>query len=249
MLNIAIRVPFMFWERKRVIRHQTFVPIMAAWKSRYEATKSPQAREELRRCAKEYALKPWAALPSLCLHLPSLLLFSEVIRTLSGGPTLSALFSGGESTVQRALDVGLETGGALWFTDLTAADPTGTLPTLLAASFFWTLIPRDSETRRRVLDVRLSTNADMNWKNKAMITMRRIMLLVFPVMCFLARGAPSAMFLYFLPVTVLREVNRAVIGKLMPMPRVFKLPPPSQPITGVKEKWYIKGPKKAKSSP
>ena len=92
-----------------------------------------------------FGVQPWKS-KLMILTLPIWLVGSETVRRILGSSqSVLGLFGGLEGDeLARFADPTLTTGGILWFTDLTAADPYHVLPLVMGAGLLYRALPRNS---------------------------------------------------------------------------------------------------------
>ncbi|KAK4228315.1 hypothetical protein QBC38DRAFT_475391 [Podospora fimiseda] len=189
------------------------------------------ARKEFERA---WGIQPWKVFASNLLPFPFWLLGIEAIRKHCGGPggILSA-FAGGlkpeeadtagihvQDAVVQGLDSTMTTGGCLWFTDLTAADPYCILPMALSAVLLFKAKPWSPSNQALLFGVEEKSTARPALKGIA-----RAQLLFCIVIGPATIHLPAAMHLYWLTTSILADWHKAILGNIVDK-RIYMEPRP-----------------------
>ena len=89
-----------------------------------------QARVDLQKLFAKHGVRPWMTMVGALGQMPLWISFFFTMRHL----------------VREGADMGLETGGTLWFTDLTQSDPYYVLPICMGGSFYYMVALGDAGT-------------------------------------------------------------------------------------------------------
>lgn len=116
-------------------------------------------------------------------------------------------------TIQQSL----ASGGALWFPDLTAADPYALLPFMLSASFLHNVLPRD---RKAIMSLLKPGQEDVprTRPEKLRNVVQRSFILVALLAPFITMNLPAGMLLYWVSSSALTAVNSLLIDYFQPAP-------------------------------
>ncbi|KAK8133383.1 hypothetical protein PG984_005395 [Apiospora sp. TS-2023a] len=120
-----------------------------------------------------------------------------------------------------ALDPSLATEGALWFTDLTAADPYHILPVALVGMMMLNLIPKNQAARSALFGQwwRQAPQDDVTKFNPRVMTrgLYRGIIYVMPLATFVLMDMPAALHLYWLSSAGAHFVFGQILSRLMPV--------------------------------
>ncbi|KAL1837414.1 hypothetical protein VTJ49DRAFT_3806 [Mycothermus thermophilus] len=187
---------------------------------------------------KRWGVQTWKDwVPSLAVF-PVWLVGIEGVRRMCGGPRgwLGALIfgagggDGGAASGLYVADPSLTTGGCLWFTDLTAADPYHVLPFALSAILVLNVVPRTRQMWEVLLATKKGTGpllSSTDWRVRLQRGLLIVALAVGPV----TMDLPAALHLYWIASATFTWVQTNLIWRAMPLP---KMPPPAW-----KEPMYI----------
>ncbi|CAG8114961.1 unnamed protein product [Penicillium olsonii] len=157
LIRCFVGFPLQFYSRVRAQEEKLLQPLLSSWSAVYKEVAARQvkgtkeqnvfAMKKLQERSKVLygawnISKLWR--PLMFLQIPVFLAFMEGLRGMSGnsqGLAAWLISWGGSSdpaaaaqTLSSRLEPSFATEGALWFPDLLAGDPTGTLPALLTLS-------------------------------------------------------------------------------------------------------------------
>lgn len=120
-----------------------------------------------------------------------------------------------------ALDPSLATEGALWFTDLTAADPYHILPVALVGMLMLNLVPKNQAARSAIFGQwwRQSPQEDLTKFNPRLMTrgLYRGIIYVMPLATFVLMDMPAALHLYWLSSSAAHFAFGQVLSRVMPL--------------------------------
>lgn len=120
-----------------------------------------------------------------------------------------------------ALDPTLATEGALWFTDLTAADPYHILPVALVGMLMLNLVPKNQAARSALFGQwwRQQPQEDVTKFNPRLMTrgLYRGIIYVMPLATFVLMDMPAALHLYWLSSAAAHFVFGQVLSRVMPL--------------------------------
>ncbi|KAL2265741.1 hypothetical protein VTJ83DRAFT_6841 [Remersonia thermophila] len=135
----------------------------------------------------------------------------------------SAVAAASSSSGLYVADASMTTGGCLWFTDLTAADPYHVLPFALSAILVLNVVPKSKQMWEVLLAT--GTGSDQmpsptDWRVRLQRGLLVVALAVGPV----TMDLPAALHLYWIASASLSWVQTNLIWRAMPLP---KMPPPA----------------------
>ncbi|KAK3989576.1 60Kd inner membrane protein-domain-containing protein [Cladorrhinum sp. PSN332] len=196
-------------------------------------------QQVIARFLRDWGTQRWKIFAGTLLPFPFWLLGIEAIRRHCGGPGgLLSLFSWGmksdeaqaaakaaaESTtlgagqiqdvVVQGFDPSMLTGGCLWFTDLTAADPYGVLPFALSAVIVLHNRPRTPNDRALLFGNR-ANDKKLGRHTRWQVVIARGTLLFGMVIGPVTMSLPSAMHLYWLSTSLLNQLQTNLVAKAL----------------------------------
>ncbi|KAJ5298571.1 26S proteasome regulatory subunit rpn6 [Penicillium atrosanguineum] len=154
IVRMLVGMPLQFITRVNARRERDIAPLIHSWRimgtNKMQQLPAKEQKDRKKRLSNFFIVmsktlsKKWKIMPGYrflnLLQLPIWLSLMESMRAMTGNqngiiPYLLSFVSGQEGAASLpALEPSLATEGALWFPDLLAGDPTGTLPLLLSAS-------------------------------------------------------------------------------------------------------------------
>lgn len=240
LVRLTIATPLQIWSVSNARKIQKLSPLMVAWGKLYQGSVLNAARanglyispgvaqtqanmlfEKKRKAMyKRWKVLWWTRYMPL-LQLPVWLAMMESIRRMVGmsGGLLSIVqgwVEGSPTAPNIPVVQSFSTEGALWFTDLLAADPYGALPVILSAAVFtnvtwgWKVktpeeIAKMHFRRQRIL-ARVSGILKRSFQFSA--------LLLWPVMTY--SEIPAGMLIYWISSTVFATAQTQIIPKVLP---------------------------------
>ncbi|KAK7921690.1 hypothetical protein PG985_009712 [Apiospora marii] len=134
---------------------------------------------------------------------------------------VSSAASAAVGPTNTALDPSLATEGALWFTDLTAADPYHILPVALVGMLMLNLVPKNQAARSALFGQwwRQSPQEDLTKFNPRLMTrgLYRGIIYVMPLATFVLMDMPAALHLYWLSSAAAHFAFGQVLSLVMPL--------------------------------
>ncbi|KAL8380869.1 hypothetical protein RB595_005251 [Gaeumannomyces hyphopodioides] len=129
--------------------------------------------------------------------------------------TVTEGLSGAEAAASGSFDASLATGGALWFPDLTAADPYHVLPMLLSAVMFYNVRPKTSADLRAVVAPDKPPPALKGWKGALKRSLVLLALSIGPI----TMDMPAALHLYWVCSASLGALTTKLVDLALPFPK------------------------------
>ena len=237
LLRSTIILPISIWSRRQTQRTVSIRPLIYAWTLIIQERMIQQARKaspsELKKMVqKEIASKRKALYISMgirlwapylpILQLPVWLLVIETIRRMCGAGTgllamISRQFDSAPTDVEaiaqtseapsQFIETSLSSGGALWFPDLLASDPTLALPFILSTALFTNIkLHQWSDRKAGLVPSVFSRRLD------------RIMMLLALAIGPLTLHFPTAILVYWIPSALFATAQTALFSVIMPLP-------------------------------
>lgn len=147
------------------------------------------------------------------------------VKDFEGSPSMlqepSELVDTATSTLHAAgpnIDHGLATGGALWFPDLSVADPYAILPMVLAGSMIYGILPKSSAHRRAVFNLKPLPNESAIPFSAWKLRLLRALVVATAGFGFVTLQLPCAMVLYWTCSSLFSvSLNHFLLDRLMPL--------------------------------
>lgn len=248
-VRLTIATPLQLWSLSNIRKQHRLQPLSIAWGRYYQslvlnsaradgryigpatahAQSHPLLLKKMRLLFKNGKVYWWARFVPL-LQLPVWLTMMESIRRMTGmsGGLLSVVQGWIEKspTAPRIpIEQSFSTEGALWFTDLLAADPYGVLPIILSAAVFtnvtwgWKVLTPEQIAKLPLRKQRISARAYGILKRSFQFSA----LLLWPVMTY--SEIPAGMLIYWISSTVFATVQSKLIPKVLPGKEVLTTSP------------------------
>ena len=245
LVRMTIGLPQQWWTRSQVEKRSRLTPMLTAWRKVHQKrvmdsytqngqTVTPSVATKMVTRAlkktesqmyKRWRIYKWAPY-SIVLQFPVFLSMMEALRRMVGmdGGLLTVLKAGfGETSGENVvpLEPSMATGGALWFPDLLAHDPTHVLPVVLATTLYLNISlgwkPK-SEVEIATLPPRAAFNARI--LNKLRFGLQCVPFYIAPSM--IAAQVPSGFLLYWISSTLIATLQTKIIKDrftAVPVPR------------------------------
>ncbi|KAL8296631.1 hypothetical protein RB597_005957 [Gaeumannomyces tritici] len=233
------RLPFTVHAQRLALRRGGLAPLLHAWLSTHAAAAAGGKRADVdknlarteKRIMRDHGLQKWKYASSL-LAFPVWLTAIEAIRRLCGGPTGllgQMLFSepalgletaieglsGAAAAAGASFDASLATGGALWFPDLTVADPYHVLPMLLSAVMFHNVRPKTAAGLRAMISPDKAHPSLKGWRG----ALRRSVVLLAVSIGPITMDMPAALHLYWLCSASFGAITTELVNLAIPLPK------------------------------
>ncbi|KAK4189930.1 hypothetical protein QBC35DRAFT_491509 [Podospora australis] len=263
--NLLFRVPSKVYTRHLAQQRLKLQPVVTAAKTLTARTLGmpPRDKKTLKKhlwlverdIYKRWKVQVWRVWTANLLPFPIWLFGIEAVRRQSGGPSgilggimgwlegdevAKPVLEGVEQQVQETLasaaDLSMSSGGCLWFTDLTVADPSGALPVALSAVLLVGLIPRSTRRLRYLLGIDSKDDPTRGHGDTVAVASAskpdygRAFWRAGVIFCAavgpLTMNFPAAIHVFWITTSLLGTVDAWIIAWLMPMPPT--VPPPQK---------------------
>lgn len=230
-INLSVRLPMQLYMQSLDRRRSAIKPLVVAWSVRHAGRPFPgplerkkmhvakETEKSRKRLYKAWGVPLWKQFIPLSSMLPFVVV-SEALRRLSGVSMFdaAAAASGGAGEVvaqapATAVDLSLQTGGCLWFTDLIATDPYMGLPFLCSGLLAANLFSRMSIKQWRDTIVE-RPSADIVSQRLLRGLLRLTIFVPLMPLCF--TYLPASVFLYWAANFAFQLVNVNLVRRVLP---------------------------------
>ncbi|OAA54052.1 mitochondrial export translocase Oxa2 [Cordyceps fumosorosea ARSEF 2679] len=230
-INVAVRLPMQLYMQSLDRRRAAIRPLVVAWSSRHASRPfagPPERRtahivreteRSRKRVYKAWGVPLWKQFIPLSSMLPFVVV-SEALRRLSGvsmfDSAAAAAADTGEVIAQAPstlVDLSLQTGGCLWFTDLITPDAVLGLPLICSSLLAANLLSRMSVQQWR--DILIERPAYQSTSQRLLSGVVRLSIFL-PLIPLCVTHLPASVFLYWAANFAFQLVNVNLVRKILP---------------------------------